>query len=203
MSRWTAFACCVLLAPSAAAAEPGDADRGRHDLLGKAYNPASISLEAYDNAWKAWGLAEKPPAADYARLFARRYGLHEAPYANDGYPMGLRPADGLFGKALATDCLICHGGSIAGTSYVGLGNSTLDIQAMLEELGEATGRRPKLPFTFTNVRGTSEAGGFAVYLLGYRRPGLELRLARLELGLHDDLCEDAPAWWLLKKKRTM
>jgi hypothetical protein len=43
----------------------------------------------------------------------------------------------------------------------------------------------------------------AVYLLGYREPDLRLRLDRLDLDLQDDLCGDVPAWWLLKKKKTM
>src|SRR5262249_8010644 len=42
-----------------------------------------------------------------------------------------------------------------------------------------------------------------VYLLGLREPDLSLRLTPLDLGLRDDQCEDVPAWWLLKKKRTM
>ena len=42
-----------------------------------------------------------------------------------------------------------------------------------------------------------------VYLLGWREPNLRLRSQRLDLGLRDDLCEDVPAWWLLKKKKTM
>jgi mono/diheme cytochrome c family protein len=43
----------------------------------------------------------------------------------------------------------------------------------------------------------------AVYLLGHREPDLSIRGARIELGLHDEMCEDPPAWWLLKKKKTM
>jgi mono/diheme cytochrome c family protein len=43
----------------------------------------------------------------------------------------------------------------------------------------------------------------AVYLLGYREPNLDRRMQRIDLDLHDDLCEDVPAWWLLKKKKTM
>jgi mono/diheme cytochrome c family protein len=43
----------------------------------------------------------------------------------------------------------------------------------------------------------------SVFLLGYRNPDLSLRTKRLPLGLHDDMCEDVPAWWLLKKKRRM
>ena len=119
--------------------------------------------------------------------------------------MGFREADlplG-FGKGVAQDCMICHGGSIAGQSYVGLGNSTLDFQTFSEDLSRAMGRSGKTPFTFSNVRGTTEAGGFAVFLLGYREPDLSLRFSRLDLDLHDDMCEDPPAWWLLKKKKTM
>jgi mono/diheme cytochrome c family protein len=61
----------------------------------------------------------------------------------------------------------------------------------------------KLPFTFSNVRGTNEADGFGVYLLGFRNPDLSLSGGWKDLGLRDDICEDVPAWWLLKKKRTM
>src|SRR5205085_5241239 len=115
----------------------------------------------------------------------------------------LRPSQFLLTRGITTDCLLCHGGSIAGRSYIGLGNSTLDLQALFEDLAAADGRSPKLPFTFSNVRGTSEAGAVAVYLLDWRDPDLGLRREHLQLGLHDDLCEDVPAWWLLTKKKTM
>jgi mono/diheme cytochrome c family protein len=56
---------------------------------------------------------------------------------------------------------------------------------------------------FCNVRGTSEAGAMAVYLLGFREPDLSLRPKHIDLDIHDDMCEDVPAWWLIKKKKTM
>ncbi|HEY2909541.1 MAG TPA: hypothetical protein VGI99_04810, partial [Gemmataceae bacterium] len=62
---------------------------------------------------------------------------------------------------------------------------------------------PKPPFTFGNVRGTNEADGFGVYLLGFRNPDMSLSGKWVNLGLRDDTCADVPAWWLLKKKRTM
>ena len=193
--------------PVAAADEPSAAERGKAHLLGQAYNPPTITASAYDNVWKQWGLKEKPAPDEYARLFRERYGFHPAPYPNGGYPMGLREADLSFSfgrrKGVAQDCLICHGGSIAGQSYVGLGNSCLDYQTFSEEMDVADGRSGKTPFTFCNVRGTVEAGGMAVFLLGYREPDLSLRISRLDLDLHDDMCEDTPAWWLLKKKKTM
>ena len=146
-------------------------------------------------------MKEKP--ADYDAAFRERYGLHPAPYPNGGLPMGLRRANILLRQAIGADCMLCHGGSILGKSYVGLGNSTLDIQALFEELAKADGLSGKLPFTFSNVRGTNEADGFGVYLLGFRNPDLSLRDEWRNLGLHDDICADVPAWWLLKKKKTM
>jgi hypothetical protein len=188
--------------------EPGSpdreaAERGRQALLGKAYIPATISPADYDNAWKHWGLTQRPSAEDYPRLVRERYGLHAAPYANDGYPMGLRHGRPPGDKGLAFDCLLCHGGSIAGQSYVGLGNCTIDFQALSEELSGSPRLHLKTPFTFTQVRGTTEATASAIFLMGLREPDLTFRLPRVDLGLHDDLCEDTPAWWLLKKKKTM
>lgn len=197
----------VIIVPAATvgAASADAVERGRNALLGKCYAPPTMTRRAYDGIWKVWGMKEKPAPADYDRLFRQRYGLHKAPYPNDRLPMGLRPAAlplGL-GKGISMDCMVCHGGSIAGQSYVGLGNCVLDYQAFYEEMSAADGRAPRTPFRFCNVRGTNEAGGMAVYLLGFREPNLDRRLNRLDLDLHDDLCEDVPAWWLLKKKKTM
>ena len=192
----------LLLVGSISANPPVEAvERGKKALLGRAFNPPAFSFKAYENVWKVWGLNEKP--ADLDRLFRERYGLAEAPYANGRYPMGLRESSGLLGKGLTTDCLACHGGSIMGKSIVGLWNAVGDYHALLAELSQADGKKGILPFHFSRVRGTSEAGAMAVFLLGYREPSLKLRSDKIDLGLHDDLCEDAPAWWLLKKKKTM
>ena len=78
------------------------------------------------------------------RRSAHRYGLHPAPYPNDGLPMGLRRGIGRDGvkTGLQIDCMACHGGSIGGKSYVGLGNTQLDLRPLLNELTIADGRRP-------------------------------------------------------------
>jgi mono/diheme cytochrome c family protein len=214
MKRWTLTGAGLVLgiavvvagrATEPAPAEPTPAERGKANLLGKSYTPPTISFRAYEDLWKQWGLNEKPK--DYPQLLRERYGLHEAPYPNKGYPMGLREATAPLllggGKGVSVDCLVCHGGSIAGKSYVGLGNSILDYQAFYEETSAADGRGRRTPFHFSNVRGTNEAGAMAVFLLGLREPDLSLRGSRLDLDLQDDLCEDVPAWWLLKKKKTM
>jgi len=183
------------------AAEPTAAERGKKALETTAFIKAFWPIPAYNAAWKSWGVKEKP--AEYAKAFRERYGLHEAPYENGELPMGLRKADYLLGKGIGIDCMTCHGGSIAGKSIVGLGNSSLDIHSLFQEMAIASNAPPKLPFAFSRARGTNEAGAFSVYLLGYRTPELNLSPVYHDLGLNDDSCEDVPAWWLLKKKKTM
>jgi len=191
----------LALAFPAVAAEPTAAERGYKALTETPFIPAAWRPASYDNVWKRWaGVTEKP--ADYDAAFRDYYGLSTAPYENDKLPMGLRPGQFLFVKGISMDCMLCHGSSIAGKSYVGLGNASLDIQALFEDMSAADGRSPKLPFTFSNVRGTTEAGSFAVYLMGFRGPDLSMKKWE-DLGLHPDQCEDVPAWWLLKKKKTM
>ena len=178
--------------------------RGKKALEGRAFSPAPWPFSAYENVWKHWQPPLEKPPEDYDHSFRDRYGLHAPPYDNGRYPMGVRPGQLLFFKGLTTDCMLCHGGSILGKSYVGLGNSALDIQALFEDLNLASGRAARLPHTFSRVRGTSEAGAMAVFLHSFRNPDLSLRLTdRHKWELRDDLCEDVPAWWLLKKKKTM
>jgi hypothetical protein len=201
MSRIVSAAICLAFSLVAAAADPAAEARGKKALERTAFIPGFWPSFAYDQAWKAWGVAEKPK--DYAVAFRDRYGLHPAPYPNADLPMGLRPAPIVLGKGLSIDCMTCHGGSILGKSYVGLGNTSLDFEALFEELYRASNISVKLPYTSSNVRGTTEAAAFAVSLLGYRTPELNLKPDYTDLGLKDDACEDVPAWWLLKKKRTM
>lgn len=196
-----AFLAVACLADSVSAAEPTAAERGYKALTTTAFIPASWRPPAYENAWKRWaGVKEKP--ANYDEAFRDYYGMHPAPYPNNNLPMGFRNGEFLFVKGIAMDCMLCHGSSIFGKSYIGLGNSSLDVQAVFEDMLASDGHDIKLPFTFSNVRGTSEAGTFAVYLLGFREPNLKMK-KWTNLGMHADQCEDVPAWWLLKKKKTM
>src|SRR5437660_503370 len=117
------------------AAEPAAAERGEKALLGRHFNPPTISLHAYQNAWRQWGDITAAPER-YAVAFMEHYGLHAAPYPNKEYPMGLREAPGLFGPALSTDCLLCHAGSIMGQSHVGLPNTSVDLQAFFEDMAK-------------------------------------------------------------------
>lgn len=185
------------------ASGPAAAERGRTALLTRAFHPAMWSADAYRKVGRHWPQEASVADAGYDAAFMARYGLHPAPYPNGGYPMGLRRVPTLFGDGITTDCMLCHGGSIAGRSYVGLGNGSLDMQGLYADMAVADGRPGDAPFTFTRVRGTTEAAAMAVFLISYRDSDLSVRTPPLELGLRDDLCEDAPAWWLLKKKRTI
>ena len=195
---------CILIAPALACAdEPDTIARGKKALETRSFSPPPWSFAAYENAWKHWKPAPKEAPQNYDQAFRDHYGLHAAPFDNGRYPMGVRKGQLLVFQGLTTDCMICHGGSILGKSYVGLGNSSLDIQAFFEDLNAASGITRKLPHTFSNVRGTSEAAGMAVYLFSFRNADLSIKFDRHKFELKDDLCEDTPAWWLLKKKKTM
>lgn len=205
---WIGIASLTIVFPWVLAQElstnPSSTARGKKALETRAFTSAGWSLNAYDEVWRHWTPASSEKPENYQQAFMERYGLHPAPYDNGKFPMGIREGKGLLGKGLATDCLLCHGGSIMGKSYMGLGNTSLDIQALFKEMGKASGTGDKLPFTFSNVRGTTEAGGFGVFLLGFRNPDLSIKFSRPEqLGFRDDMCEDVPAWWLLKKKESM
>jgi hypothetical protein len=202
MARWILSLIALSLTGVAIADSSEDAAaRGKRALESQSFNPAVWTVSAYESLWKQWGLKEKP--ADFDRAVREHYGLHPAPFPNDGLPMGLRKGSGLVSNGISVDCMVCHGGSIMGKSYIGLGNSALDVQALFEDLNKAMGRSGRLPFCFSNVRGTSEAVGMSVFLLGLRDSDLNLQLKRRDLGLHDDVCGDPPAWWLLRKKKTM
>jgi cytochrome c1 len=206
--RFTCFTLIIFILTSVSAGEPDrtpSAQRGYQLLTTKAFVPAIWTRAAYDNAWQQWKVKEKP--AHFDELFRDRYGLHPAPYPNDGLPMGLRSSSVMgLAKGVTADCMMCHGGSLFGKSYIGLGNSALEIEGLFTELAglrsEKNDLRPIL-FPFTNTRGTVEAGAMAVYLFSIRNTDLSLRAKPLDLGLRADLCEDTPPWWHLKKKTRL
>lgn len=201
-SAWTAAA-----VSAGDVADPAAVERGRVALTANCFLPPAWGLEAYRKAGAFWPFeAPDPDQAPeaYAAAFNRRYGLHPAPYPNDGLPMGLRratdPRTGRVGIQL--DCMVCHGGSIGGESYVGLGNSQLDLKALLDDLTRADGKLPPISlFTVNSTRGTNNAGQIAVALLSLRNADLSMRgFPRITGARLPEL--DTPAWWLLGRKRT-
>src|SRR5262245_44724375 len=103
--------------------ETPSAERGREAARGRPSLKSPLSsLAAYQDVWKRWGLQEKPE--NFNEAVRERYGLHAAPYENDGLPMGLHANPWLLGKGIANDCLLCHAGRVAGQTIIGLGNAS-------------------------------------------------------------------------------
>ena len=179
------------------------AGRGRAALLERCFSAPLVARAAYERLWKQWGLASRPE--DFDAQVRERYGLHDAPYPNDGLPMGLRPTDGRGGVAsVGIDCMLCHGGAMFGKSYIGLPNTSIDLASLFRDLDRADGGLGIFPYRMSNVRGTTESTGTGIFLLSLRDADLNRRFPPAMLGpTPDQLCEDAPAWWLLKRKRTM
>ncbi len=183
-------------------------ERGRIALTAQSLLSPEWGLEVFRKAVEHW----EEPAPDfesdpevYAEAFRNRLGLHPAPYPNDGLPMGLRVAKSRKGDrvGIQVDCMVCHGGSIGGQSYVGIGNTQLDMTTLYQDLYAADGRPLGFTgFTVNTVKGTVNAGQMSAILLSLRNRDLSKRKFPLPLGGH--FAElDTPAWWNLKHKRTM
>jgi hypothetical protein len=192
----------------APASEPDAVERGREALTLKGHLKPAWKTDVYRLVGKLWGDSAPDPTNEpeaYANAFNKRYGLHPAPYSNEGLPMGLKLGVFPDGKrsGVQIDCLLCHGGSIGGKSYVGLGNTQLDLNLLFDELARADGwRMPLRTFIINSSRGTNNAGMFSAVLLSLRNPDMSPRLIPLPLAVN--LPEmDTPAWWLLHKKETM
>ena len=80
---------------------------------------------AADNAWSA-------NAEQRRKLAYARYGFVDAPYDNDGLPMGLVYNPKTEGVHL--NCLFCHGGTIHGMTIAGLPNQRLDMATFYEDV---------------------------------------------------------------------
>jgi len=188
---------------STAAPTSPSAERGRAALLGRCFSAPLVPRSAYETLWKQWGLKSRPD--DFDQQVRERYGLHEPPYPNDRLPMGLRRTDGRGGApAVGIDCMLCHAGSLFGRSVIGVPNTSIDLAGLFRDLDRAGGGFGIFPYRLSNVRGTTESTATAVFLLSLRDPELHRRLPPADLGpTPDRLCEDPPAWWLLKRKQTM
>jgi hypothetical protein len=190
---------CLSLARAARAGEQTAAERGRDVMFHRSLNPGVWTLKAYDEVWKQWGVPARPAA--YAQAIMERYGLHPAPFDNGGRPLGLLEAPRFWGKGIVNNCLLCHAGTVAGLTIIGLANASLDLQSLFEDLTNADGYTLNFPFQFSYVRGTVDPVNPATYLVQFR--DLELNVQKpVKLPLTRDVCSDPPAWWLLKRKKT-
>lgn len=170
-------------------------NRDTWELLKKSTKPLPESLRTTPET-------RKSDPDTIARL---RYGLHPAAFGSDELPMGLREAltKDKKAKGLQIDCLICHGGSLGGKSYVGLGNTTLDFVTFLNAMTRVENRRPPiLTFNLNSTRGTVNAGQLAIVLFSLRNPDLTMRAFPLPLDANVPE-QDVPPWWHLARKSTI
>jgi hypothetical protein len=185
---------------SALSPQPADRDRGAEAVRGKpAMNPPVWSAKTYESLWKRWGVAERP--ANFPSAVRERYGLHVAPYDNAGLPMGLHFSKGLFGKGIVNDCLLCHAGVVADQTVIGVGNASLDLQSLFEDLLAIEKLPLKIPVRFGHGRGTIDPVNPATFLAQLRDADLNLQQA-IDLDFSEYVNSDPPAWWLLKRKQT-
>ena len=159
MRAFVAFLALSFVATRLPAAEPTAAERGYKALTRPRSSRRSGRRRRTRTPGSGGGVTEKP--ADYDAAFRDRYGLHPAPYPNDGLPMGLREArPACSARASAIDCMLCHGGSILGQELRRPRQHLARHPGAVRGPGGGRRRsRGKLPFTFSNVRGTTEAGG--------------------------------------------
>lgn len=168
------------------------AERGHHLLTVDTVSEPAIPRVGMENLWVVW---PDGYSGDYWAAFRERYGLHEAPFDNDGLPMGIRAK----GQYVTFDCLLCHGGVVAGQATIGVANSTLDVQGLLDDL-EAAAKLAGLTAPVklrnrTGAIGATDAVGMA-FAFGEELYGVPAGTLNKDVGF-----ERAPAWWQLKYKR--
>jgi hypothetical protein len=171
--------------------DPAAVERGRKALLERSH---------LEGRWTREGFDKLESSGDSVR---EKYGLFPAPYENHGLPMGLRPSDA-DPKRIVLDCLICHGGSLLGESRVGLPNTTSDLAPLFRDLTKESGlQAPPNLLQVNRARGVTNAGALGVLFFAFRNDDLSPRALPMPLAWHKFPDLDAPAWWLLKKKKTM
>jgi len=174
---------------------PADEVRARHGehlLKVDTLSRPAVPRAGIDNLWVVW---PDGYSGDYWAAFRARYGMHEAPFDNGGLPMGMRA----IGESVTFDCLLCHAGTVAGQTVIGVANSTLDVQGLLDDLERAAtlaGITPSVRLrNRTGAAGATDAVGMA-FALGEGLYGVPEGTLNSEIGF-----ERAPAWWQLKHKQ--
>ncbi len=162
------------------------AERGREALLTTGLTGPLVPMLAMQNLWVVWGGGQP---ADYWGAFRARYGF--------GLNEGVRATGA---NSATLDCLACHQGSVAGKSYVGLGNPRSDLTLLQEDLAQLAMTAGFMPPGYTRLRtgarGVNDAMGLGLELsLQYGTPPKPIRT---DIGY-----QDPPAWWGLKRKSRM
>lgn len=215
MTRVTLATIVLGLAGAACAASPTEpSGRGYEILLNKAFVPASLDAEIFDNLWRVWeeplrSEAEKADDAERRRLTLSRYGLTETPGQQREIPLQYSPdSEGRW----AANCFLCHGGKVAGQVIPGLPNTHIALETLSADTAAVKrllGRSFRGGEIFTAAiplgrsNGTTNAVIFGVLLGAYRDDELNYHpeYPLPEHIVHND--HDAPAWWHMRRKQFL
>src|ERR1051325_4373284 len=200
---------------------------GLRKIATKDYSPTIMDPVIFANLWRSWDAPSKAAAekaSDKLRreMTLQRYGLLEAPYDNEGAPLGFTvKKDGSW----AMNCLICHAGSVAGKTVPGLPNTALDFSGIYEDVEStvailhankpgtpdfpqgllflAQGTNPEkieFPEGLLSVsRGTFNSFTFSVNFLSIRDRDLNVQKTPVDLKPMNHYL-DPPALWHARKK---
>lgn len=189
---------------------PSGLPRGYDNLINRAYVPATLDQEVWDNLWRTWeeplrAQAEGASADERRKLTMSRYGLTEAPGREGGIPLQFAD-DGHGGWAI--NCFSCHGGKVAGKVIMGVPNTHIALQTFFQEVVETKRKLGRqVPLTeagslmvpLGGSNGTTNAIIFGVVLGALRDPDLNVHEdAPMPKLVHND--HDAPPWWHVKRK---
>jgi hypothetical protein len=112
-------------------------------------------------------------------------------------PLGLRREAG---ELIAFDCMLCHGGRVAGSTLLGAASTSVDLESFFDDLNTMRKLAPALgipappaPFDLDSL--TSAPGAHDAFGLGFRFTGPLSQGANSSFGP-----QKPPAWWLLKHK---
>lgn len=189
------------------------AARGYELLLTKPFLAKEFSPRTFANLWKVWPkpLKEKAAAAtaDQRRRMAfTRYGFIPSPDRNRKTALGFVVDDD---GDRVMNCLVCHGGKVAGRVIPGLGNTHFAFQTLTQDLVRAQiaeGKQPsedllnRLYTPLGRSNGTTDAQLFSVALVSLRDGEMNFHAERkLPKLMPCDL--DAPPLWNTKKKSRL
>lgn len=97
-----------------------------------------LDVATFDALPEAWSDADRQtlPDTNPARRLAigQHYGLTAPPLGAGDFPLGLVPGTMAGRPMLRANCLICHAGELFGQPVIGVANTRLDFEALMDDL---------------------------------------------------------------------
>lgn len=196
--------------PSRASQDRDDSVAGLRFLAYGLYGNPGLNKEIFENLWRVWDgddakKAQGATSAQIRKLALARYGLMEAPYENNGVPLGYTKGEN---GVWYSNCLLCHAGAVKGKPMLGAPNNRVDLATLSEDFDLLMSfvrglpiRRPvTLPMQMNTSKGVTNAVIFSHNLLRVRDRDLDLMESIVDLGPIIDHDLDAPPWWNVKYK---